>query len=89
LNDRQRILLVVAVGLAIAVVVDTWDAMIRSNGDGGWFAYAPNTAPITSFDNDGDIFRSGVMWFAGVVVWAAFSFRILRSRRPVEHNGSS
>ncbi len=87
-NDRQRILLVMALGLTIAVVVGTWDATIRSNGDGGWFAYAPNTNSITSFDNAGDILGRGVMGLGGVVVWAGSSFWILRGRRPVEDNGS-
>ena len=77
-NDRQRVLLVVALGLAIAVVVHTWDAMITADDPGGgWFAYAPNTAPIFS-DQPSHIFRSGVMWFVGVLIWASVSFRILR-----------
>jgi hypothetical protein len=78
-NDRQRILLVVALGLALAVVVHTWDQMISSNDGGGWFAYAPNTAAVFA-DRSSDIFRSGVMWFVGVLVWAGCSLWILRGR---------
>ena len=75
-----RVLLVAALGLAIAVVVHTWDAVISSGGDGGWFAYAPNTNPIFSPDDNGEVVRRGAMWLGGIAVWAAVSFPILRRR---------
>lgn len=80
-------MLVIALGLAIAVIVYTWDATIWSNGEGGWFAYAPNTgvvfSPETGAGRPGrstDIVRSGAMWLGGVAVWAGISYWILRQR---------
>mgnify|MGYP001226538160 CR=1 FL=1 len=87
MNDRQRIVLVIALGLAIALIVYTWDATIWSNRDGDWFAFAPNTGVLVSPelaagrpDRSIDIVRSGVMWLGGVVVWAVVSYWILRQR---------
>lgn len=80
-------MLVIALGLAIAVIVYAWDAMIWSNGDGGWFAYAPNTGVVFSPETGAglpgrstDIVRSGAMWLGGVVVWGRISYWILRRR---------
>lgn len=79
MNDRQRVFLVVALGLAIAVIVHTWDTAISNNSVGGWFAYAPNTSPIFSTEDEGAIWRRGAMWFAGILVWTLASFLILRT----------
>jgi len=76
-NDRQRVVLVIGLGLAIAAVVRTVDLRLSSYGDGGWFAYAPNTGPIYS-NRDADIWRSGLLWLAGVVVWTAASTWLMR-----------
>ncbi|MEY2423872.1 MAG: hypothetical protein QOI95_3939 [Acidimicrobiaceae bacterium] len=81
MNDRQRVLLVVALGLTIAVIVRTWDGIISADDGGGWFAYAPETAAVFA-SKSSDIFRSGVMWMGGVIVWAACSFRLLSGTRP-------
>ena len=49
--------------------------------DDEWFAYAPkDTAPVFARQSS-DTFRSGVMWFAGILVWAAASFWPLRRRK--------
>ena len=80
-------MLVIALGLGIAVAVYTWDAAIASNGDGGWFSYAPNTGVVFSPGvgvrppgSSTDIVRSGLMWVGGVVAWGAGSFWVLRRR---------
>lgn len=80
MNDRQRVVLVVALGLAIAVIVHTWDAIISTHDDGGWFAYAPNTNPIFSSNDNGEVVRRGAMWLGGVAAWAAISLVVLRRR---------
>ena len=79
MNERQRILLVVALGLAIAVVAATWNAMVATDGPGGgWLDCASATC---STDAPGDAFRAGAIWFVAVLVWTALGFRLLRSRR--------
>ena len=72
--------LVIGLGLAIATVVRTVDLRLSSYGDGGWFAYAPNTGPIYP-NRDADVWRSGVLWLAGVLVWTAASMWLMRGRR--------
>jgi hypothetical protein len=86
-DDRRRIVLVIALGLAIAVIVCTSNATIGSTGDGGWLAHAPNTGALVSPElaaglpgRSSDIVRSGAMWLGGVAVWAALSYWILRQR---------
>lgn len=77
-NDRQRVLMVVAVGLGLAVVARTLvSTLVWDDLDGGWFAYAPGTSPIFSRPS-GDV-RPGVIWLAAIVLWAAVSYRILRT----------
>ena len=80
MNDRQRVVLVVALGFATAIGIHTWDLLISTTSNGGWFAYAPNTQPIFSPNDDSDVMRRGAMWLGGVVVWAVLSALILRSR---------
>ena len=80
MNERQRVLIVVALGFALAVVAGTWIVMLNTTDDGGgWFAYAPGTAAIFA-DRPSHAFRDGVIAFVAVVAWAGVSFWILRSR---------
>ena len=84
--DRQRVVLVIGLGLAIAAVMRTIDLRLSSYANGGWFAYAPNTEPIFS-NHDADIWRSGILWLAGVLAWTGASMWIWRG--PKDHRGTN
>jgi len=72
LSLAQRVVLVVALGLALLAVDD-----YMTPWSSGWFGYAPNTS-ITYVPEDG---RLGHLALRGllIAVWAAISVFILRS----------
>jgi hypothetical protein len=79
-NDRQRVVLVIALAFAIVAIAGTANAWLSADEGGGWFAYAPNTAPIFGPDQRSHVVRTGAIWLIGVAVWAGLSLWILRSR---------
>ena len=80
MNTAQRTVLVIAYGLAIAVLVATVN-IVLADGGSGWFNYAPNSDVVFGRPSDGDAWREGLIWLAGIVAWAAGSVWIYR-RRP-------
>jgi hypothetical protein len=77
-NRPQRIVVIIAVGLATVAVVQTVNTVWFRTG-GGWFGYAPNTSVTFEPGNgDGDALMRGLLWLVGVAGWAAIAVRLLR-----------
>lgn len=77
MQERQRTVIVVASGLALAVVAMTANRLL-ADGDGGWFAYAPNTALTFSPSSDGPIWREAAVWLGAIAVWLGLSLWLYR-----------
>lgn len=78
MNRRQRVVLVVAFGAAGAIGAVLANRLL-ADGDGGWFAYAPNTAAVFTPDRTSVIWREALVWFAATAIWAGVSLWLLRS----------
>ena len=75
----QRTIVVVASGLALAVVAATVNRLLADN-DGGWFAYVLNTGATFTPSDRGPIWRDGAVWLAAIGAWAVLSLWIYRRR---------
>jgi hypothetical protein len=73
----QRTILVVASGLALAVVAATVNRLLADNV-GGWFAYAPNTGATFTPSDRGPIWRDGAVWLVAIGAWTGLSLWIYR-----------
>lgn len=86
LEMRQRVVLVIAGGVAVAALASATNGLVLvREPDGGWFAYAPNTSVEFSPEPAADTWRTVVwafVWVAAATIWGAFSVRALRVRRP-------
>lgn len=81
-TDRQRVVLVVAWGATTAIAAITLNRLLADT-DGGWFAYAPNTAVTFAPGHNSTILREGAVWLGAVLAWAGPSLWLLRpSQRP-------
>jgi hypothetical protein len=77
MRERQWSVIVVASGLALAVVAVTVNRLLANN-DGGWFAYAPNTAVTFSPGSDGPIWREVAVWLGAIAGWSGLSLWLYR-----------
>lgn len=80
---RERTVLVIATGLALAVIASTLAALLWHSqvGTGGWFAYAPDTS-VTFADggvSDATYWLIGGIWLLAIGLWASFALRIYRA----------
>jgi hypothetical protein len=80
MQDRQRTVIVIASGLALAVVAVTVNRLLGDN-DGGWFAYAPDTAATSVPRSDGWIWREAAVWLGAIAAWSGLSLWLYR-RHP-------
>lgn len=78
MNHRQRVVLVVAFGAAAAIGAVLANRLL-ADGDGGWFAYAPNTGAAFTPDRTSVIWREALVWFTATAIWAGVSLWLLRS----------
>jgi hypothetical protein len=85
-NTAQRVVLVVALGLGIAVIVATVNTILWDPwSDGAWFNYAPESGLALSAETGGGpTLAAGAVWLAGLGAWAGVSFRLLRSRQSAD-----
>ena len=75
---RQRVVLVIAAGVAIAALASaTKDLILDRQPDGGWFAYAPNTGIEYSPDRAADTWTTVACAFVWVTV--AYGDRDIRA----------
>lgn len=78
MNRRQRVVLVAALGAAASIGAVLANRLL-ADGDGGWFAYAPNTGAVFTPDRTSVIWREALVWFAATAIWAGVSLWLLRS----------
>jgi hypothetical protein len=85
-NQAQRIVLVIALGLALFAVAGAVNLVLLDRA-GGWFDYAPNTGITTSqtdtyfiVSDDAEIARQAGVWLLALSTWAGASLWLLRSR---------
>jgi hypothetical protein len=76
-QKHQRTIVVVASGLALAVVAVTVNRLLADH-DGGWFAYAPNTGATFTPRHRGPIWRDGAVWLVAIGAWTGLSLWIYR-----------
>lgn len=84
MSTRERTVLVVASGLALAVIAQLLSSIVADAlRPAGWFAYAPNTgAMFTDATGEGDggaRWAVAGVWLACIAVWASASIRIYRA----------
>jgi hypothetical protein len=85
MNDRQRTVVVIGSGLALAVVASTVNRLL-ADPVGAWFAYAPNTDVTFSperLNSDTWIWREGAVWLAAIAIWSGLALWLFRRRREV------
>lgn len=78
MNDRQRVVLVVALGFMASIAAVLVNSLL-GDGDGGWFAYAPNAGAEFWPDRTSTAWREALVWSSATVVWAGASLWLLRS----------
>lgn len=76
-QERQRTVIVVATGLALAVTAITINRHLADTA-GGWFAYAPNTAVTFEPSSTTAIWREAAVWLGAIAAWAGISLWIYR-----------
>jgi hypothetical protein len=74
LSKSQRVVVVVALGLALGVVGTYLTSQIRP----GWYAYSPLTATLQAPDNGLPAWLRLIIWLALIGAWALASIRVLR-----------
>jgi hypothetical protein len=79
MRDRQRTVIVVASGLALAVVAVTLNRLLAD--DGAWSAYAPNTGATFAPSRTTQVWREAAIWLGAIAAWTALSLWLYR-RRP-------
>jgi len=81
-NSARRVVVCVAVGLALAVVAAGLNRLMATTPEGGWFVYSPGNEPtFSSSSSDSDVLRAGLVWLLSVGVWLLFSWWLFRERR--------
>ena len=78
MQERQRTVIVVASGLALAVLAVAINRDL-SDADGGWFAYAPNTgATFDPGSTTSAIWREAAIWIGAIAAWSGISLWLYR-----------
>jgi heme/copper-type cytochrome/quinol oxidase subunit 1 len=76
LSQPQRVVIVVALGLVLAVA----GSFVTSLGSPatGWFAYSPLTSGVFTSGPSIPSWLSLIIWLVLIAVWAAASIRLLK-----------
>ena len=76
LNTAQRVVVVVALGLALGIVA----SYLAGLGTGtGWYAYAPLSGQLSQSQGIGEPgWLRLIIWLAAISLWALTSLRTLR-----------
>ena len=76
LNLAQRIVVIIALGLALAIVAGYLTSLGTS---AGWYAYSPLARPVISQPGMGEPgWLRMIIWLAGISLWAVASVTMLR-----------
>ncbi len=89
MNLPQRVVLVVALGIAALVAVATVNLVLSDPLPGGWFDLAPSTgAALTDnyfvIASDWLIIRQSLIGLLGLASWTAAAMWLLRTRSQPE-----
>ena len=83
MDRAQRIVLVVASGVAVAAIAEAVDRVNHNSLARGWFAYSPNIGVAGEpFGSSGDIQSSAAVWLVAAALWAGLALWLLRTPRP-------
>lgn len=77
LSKAQRVVVVVALGLGLAVV-GTYLVSLGSGVRSGWYAYSPLTATLQAPGTGLPAWLRLIVWLALIGLWALASLRVLR-----------
>ena len=85
MNQAQRLVLVIALGIALVIVTVAANLLVDDPVPGGWVDLTPSVGATVSDQyfvvvDDDVIVRRAAMWLAGLVVWTGASLWLLRSR---------
>ena len=81
LNLAQRIVVIIALGLALAIVAGYLTSLATETG---WYAYSPLARPAISLSGMGEPgWLRMIIWLAAISLWATASAMLLR--QPSEH----
>ena len=86
-STAQRVVIVIALGLVLALVGEYVATGGRGAG-GGWYSYAPNTSVIWGSTAHYGPATLLAIWCAVIVAWAALSVAVLglRPKEPRERD---
>lgn len=74
LSKSQRVVVVVALGLALGVIGTYLTSQVRP----GWYAYSPLTTTLQAPGNGLPAWLRLTIWLALIGAWALASIRVLR-----------
>lgn len=77
LSKAQRVVVVVALGLGLAVV-GTYLVSLGSGVRSGWYAYSPLTATLQAPGTGIPAWLRLIVWLVLIGLWALASLRVLR-----------
>jgi hypothetical protein len=77
LSKSQRVVIVVALGLALGTV-GCYIANLRSGVAFGWTGYAPLASQVIAVDRGLPNWLRLIIWLVLIVLWAVASIRLLR-----------
>lgn len=77
LSKSQRVVVVVALGLALGVI-GTYLVSLDNGIRFGWYAYSPLTATLQAPRTGLPAWLRLIIWLALIAVWALASIRVLR-----------
>ena len=92
---RERIILIIAAGLALATVAMLLSSLLTIDQRGsvtGWYGIAPNTESVVFDDLSGDsdatavAWKTAGIWVGAIFLWALISLRIFRGPRPAQED---
>ena len=93
MNQAQRIVLVIALGIGLLVIAVALNLVMTDPLGSGWFRLGDTTGVALSpsqTDNyfvvasDRTIIEQAAVWVAGVAVWTGAALWLLRTRRETE-----
>ena len=80
MQERQRIVVVIASGVGLALMAATVNRLLAAH-DGGWFAYAPNSGVTFGPSSRQVIWREAGIWLGALAVWTGLALWLFRHPR--------
>ncbi len=86
LGFAQRIIVVVALGLALGVTGRFITTLGSAGANFGWFGYAPLTGSIMTVGSTLSDWEQLLVWLALIIVWTASSVYLLRPQSATKQD---